>query len=453
MLGIWLGIFTFRVKIIDFNEMANINFRPNKGKSVKDTSKPQKIYIRYCIGRKVDFNASTNATVLIENWDFDKQRVKNRAHLTNRLEVNTLLTNLTKHFEEFESQNLRDGIIPSYQIVKSHFDSFYTAPDDKGKDQRLTFFAFVDKYIEDARTKPNPITKKPLSKNTLKDYVLTRNVLQQFSNEVKRFDFDDIDADWYDDFTKWCNKKGFKDNYKGKHIKTLKTFLNYALENNLTTNRNHQKRTFSVFKEETESIYLNLDELNTMWQMDLSNEPTKELARDLFLIGCFTGLRVSDYNNLKPTSIKVMDGVKMLVVKTQKTKKIVAIPMHPIVEAILTKYDGIPPRMFDQKINQNIKEIAEMAGIIEPVETTSTIGGLEVIKRHMKYELVTTHTARRSFCTNAYLTGTNSHDIMAISGHSTEKNFLKYIKVTPEQRAVKMSKAKFFNDTNHLKVV
>jgi integrase len=229
---------------------------------------------------------------------------------------------LTKHFEEFESQNLRDGIIPSYQIVKSHFDSFYTAPDDKGKDQRLTFFAFVDKYIEDARTKPNPITKKPLSKNTLKDYVLTRNVLQQFSNEVKRFDFDDIDADWYDDFTKWCNKKGFKDNYKGKHIKTLKTFLNYALENNLTTNRNHQKRTFSVFKEETESIYLNLDELNTMWQMDLSNEPTKELARDLFLIGCFTGLRVSDYNNLKPTSIKVMDGVKMLVVKTQKTKKI-----------------------------------------------------------------------------------------------------------------------------------
>ncbi len=433
--------------------MANINFRPNKGKTVIDQSKPQKIYIRYRVGRKIDFNASIGISVLIENWDFDKQRIKNRAHLTNRLEVNTLLTNLTKHFEVFEAQNLKDGIIPSYQMVKSHFDSFYTTQDDKGKDQRLTFFAFVDKYIEDARTKPNPITKKPLSKNTLKDYVLTRNVLRQFNDEVKRFDFDDIDLDWYDDFTKWCNTKGFKDNYRGKHIKTLKTFLNYALENNLTTNRNHQKRRFSVFKEETESIYLNLDELNTMWQMDLSNEPTKERARDLFLIGCFTGLRVSDYNNLKSTSIKVMNGVKMFVVKPQKTKRTVAIPMHPIVEAILTKYDGIPPRMFDQKINQNIKEIAEIAGIIEPVETTSTIGGLEVIKRQLKYELVTTHTARRSFCTNAYLSGMDSHDIMAISGHSTEKNFLKYIKVTPEQRAVKMSKALFFTNATALKIV
>jgi integrase len=432
--------------------MANINFRPNKGKAVSDPTKPQKIYVRYVLGRKVDFNASTGATVLIEDWDFEKQRVKNRAHLTNRLEINTLLSNLTKHFEDFEAQNLKDGFTPTYETVKKHFDSYGKDEQETTPARPLTFFEFVDTYIEDAKTKPNPITKKPLSKNTLKDYVLTRNTLKKFNDEVKRFNFEDIDSDWYDDFTTWCNKRGFKDNYKGKHIKTLKTFLNYALEHGLTTNRNHQKRAFSVFKEDTDSIYLNLDELTAIWQLDLSNNATKERARDLFLIGCFTGLRVSDYNNLKPSSIKEINGVKMFVVKTQKTKKTVAIPMHPIVDAILTKYDGIPAHMFDQKINQNIKEVARLTGLDEVIETTATISGLEVTQNQSKFELVTTHTARRSFCTNAYLMGMDSLDIMAISGHTTEKNFLKYIKVTPEQRAVKMSKSKFFTNATALKV-
>jgi integrase len=433
--------------------MANVNFRPNKGKTVNDLTKPQKIYIRYRVGRKIDFNASTGAKVFIENWDFDKQKVKNRSHVTNRNEINALLSNLTKHFESFEANNFKEGIIPTYQMVKNHFDSYFTNPEPKTNDRPLTFFEFIDNYINDAKTKPNPNTKKPLSKNTLKDYVLTRNVLKEFNDTFKKFDFESIDSDWYDDFSKWCNNKGFKDNYKGKHIKTLKTFLNNALEIGLTNNRNHQKRTFSVFKEDSDAIYLNIDELHQMWELDLSNDPTKERARDLFLIGCFTGLRVSDYNNLKPSNIKEVNGVKMFVVKTQKTKKTVAIPLHPIIEAILIKYDGIPNRMFDQKINQNIKEVARLTELFEVIETTATISGLEVTQKRKKFEMVTSHTARRSFCTNAYLMGMDSLDIMAISGHTTEKNFLKYIKVTPEQRAVKMSKTKFFSNATALKVV
>lgn len=430
-----------------------MNFRPNKGKTVNDVTKPQKIYIRYRVGRKIDFNASTGANVFIENWDFDKQRVKNRSHVTDRNEINALLSNLTKHFETFEANNLKEGIIPTYQMVKNHFDSYFTNPEPMTNDRPLTFFEFIDNYINDAKTKPNPNTKKPLSKNTLKDYVLTRNVLKDFNDTFKKFDFESIDSDWYDDFSKWCNNKGFKDNYKGKHIKTLKTFLNNALEIGLTNNRNHQKRTFSVFKEDSDAIYLNIDELRQMWELDLSNDPIKERARDLFLIGCFTGLRVSDYNNLKPSNIKEVNGVKMFVVKTQKTKKTVAIPLHPIIDAILTKYDGIPNRMFDQKINQNIKEVARLTELFEVIETTATISGLEVTQKRKKFEMVTSHTARRSFCTNAYLMGMDSLDIMAISGHTTEKNFLKYIKVTPEQRAVKMSKTKFFTNATALKVV
>jgi integrase len=455
---------------------SNINFRPNGGRTISDYTKPQKIYFCYLYGRNVDFRASINESVLIDisyfrndpnwkkddpikddqksDWSFEKQRIKERTHIHDRRAINGLIENLISHFKTFDDENTKNGIIPTREMVKNHFEAFWKTPEiETTPDRPITFFEFVDNYINDAKTKPNPITKKPLSKNTLKDYVLTRNVLKEFNDTFKKFDFKNIDSDWYDDFTNWCNKKGFKDNYKGKHIKTLKTFLNNALENGITDNRNHQKRAFSVFKEETDAIYLNLDELRQMWELDLTNEPTKERARDLFLIGCFTGLRVSDYNNLKPSNIKEVNGVKMFVVKTQKTKKTVAIPLHPIVEAILTKYNGIPSRMFDQKINQNIKEVARLTGLDEVIETTATISGFEVTQKRLKYEMVTTHTARRSFCTNAYLISINSLDIMAISGHTTDKNFIKYIKVTPEQRAVKMSQNAFFTNATALKVV
>jgi site-specific recombinase XerD len=440
--------------------MANVNFRPNKGKKILDKTKLQKIYIRYRLGRQIDFNASTGATVMMDDWDFEKQRVKNRSHINNRLNINRQLSNLTKYFEDFESENLKDGITPTYETVKKYYDLYGKTPEELANLSKTpeelvkppTFFEYLDIYIENARTKPNPKTKKPLSVNTIKDYVSTKGILRQFNDEVRKFDFDDIDLEWYKDFGLWCNKRGYNDNYKGKQIKTLKTFLNNAIEDEITNNRNHQKRDFVVLKEETDSIYLSLDELTAMWQLDLSNDPTKERARDLFLIGCFTGLRVSDFNYLKDSSLRETNGVKMIVVKPKKTQKTVAIPMHPIVEAILKKYNGIPTRMFDQKINQIIKEVARLVGLDEMIETASTRGGCEVTIKRPKYELVMTHTGRRSFCTNAYLSGMDSLDIMAISGHKSEKTFLLYIKVTPEQRAVKMSESDFFTNASAIKL-
>jgi site-specific recombinase XerD len=435
--------------------MANVNFRPNKGKTVNDITKPQKIYIRYRLGAKVDFNASTGASVLIENWDFDKQRVKNRSHVTDRNEINTLLSNLTTHFETFEAQNLKDGITPTYEMVKTYFDSFFTEPEQNTNDRPITFFDFVDSFIEKAKSKPNRYTKEnaPVKSGTINGYLTALNLFKRYNDEVQKFDFEDIDLHFYNKFSNWCDSLNFTKGYKGKNIKTLKVFMNAAVKEGATTNEKFRDSEFMVLRETADSIYLNLDELRQMWQLDLTNDPTKERARDLFLIGCFTGLRVSDYNNLKPSNIKEIDGVKILSVKTQKTATPVAIPLHPIVEAILTNYNGIPPRMYDQKINQNIKEVARLTGLDEVVETQTTIGGKVVTKRQPKYQMVCTHTARRSFCTNAYLTGMDSLDIMAISGHTTEKDFRKYIKVTPEQRAVKMSQNAFFTNATALKVV
>ena len=341
--------------------MANVIFRLNKGKAIQDPTKPQKIYVRYYIGRKIDFYASTGRTVLVDDWDTLKQRIKDRSHLINRLEDNQYLLDLKKHFEDFEFLNLKQGIIPTYEKVKNHFDAFKKntntenepTPDEPTPEHVPTFFEFVESFIHEAKTKPNrhTVNHTPVKSGTIRSYLTTLNLFKRYNDEVQRFDFDDIDMDFYNNFSKWCDSLGFKKGYKGKNIKTLKTWMSSAVRNGITTNVKFRDTDFVSVKETADTVYLSLDELTTIWKLDLSKSPTKERARDLFLIGCFTGLRVSDFNTLKPSSVREIEGVKILIVKTQKTNKTVGIPLHPIVEAIFTKYDGKPPRMQDQKIN------------------------------------------------------------------------------------------------------
>jgi hypothetical protein len=108
--------------------------------------------------------------------------------------------------------------------------------------------------------------------------------------------------------------------------------------------------------------------------------------------------------------------------------------------------------MPDQHINYCIKKVAELAGIDQLETKEITKGGKKVIFNSKKFELVANHTARRSFCTNAYLSGMPTIDIMAISGHSSEKVFYNYIKASHLERAEKIGKHKFFSEGN-LKIV
>ena len=191
-----------------------------------------------------------------------------------------------------------------------------------------------------------------------------------------------------------------------------------------------------------------------LWNRDLSKNELQERARDLFLIGAYTGLRVSDYNNLSSQHIKKVSGIDMLHVKTKKTGNVVAIPLHPIVRQILIKNDwNAPQRLADQQINDLIKEVGLDAGLDSIEYITQTKGGKQITVKKYKYELIKTHTSRRSFCTNTFLSGMNAIDIMAISGHKTERAFLTYIKVTPEQTAIRMAEHPFFKNSSHLKVV
>jgi integrase len=181
---------------------------------------------------------------------------------------------------------------------------------------------------------------------------------------------------------------------------------------------------------------LSKQELQALNELDLTDNPRLDKVRDLFLVGCWTGLRFSDFSNIQAKNIK--GG--FITIKTQKTGKEVVIPIHEVVLNILDKYkdkteNSLPPSISNQKMNEYLKEIAEKAEFKETVSKTFTKAGKTVTINKSKFDLVSCHTARRSFATNMYLDSVPSITIMAITGHTTESSFMKYIRITPQEHA------------------
>ena len=197
--------------------------------------------------------------------------------------------------------------------------------------------------------------------------------------------------------------------------------------------------------EDVSHIYLNENELDLLWNLDLSNNSRLETVRDLFLIGCHTALRFSDFTNIKPQNIIETTGGRAIKIQTQKTSQTVFIPLHWRVEVILAKYDNQLPRAIsNQKMNDYLKEVGKLAGIDTQIETSKTKAGLKFTSLQPKYELITTHTARRSAATNMFKAGIPSISIMRITGHKTESVFLKYINFSDEENAILIMNHDFF---------
>ncbi len=304
-------------------------------------------------------------------------------------------------------------------------------------DKIKTLFGFFADLIVQSKTGGRLVHKtgQPYSISTIKAYTTTLNHLTTFHATRKRkIDFNTVDIDFYTDFVEYLAKTlKMTSNSIGKYIKTLKTVLNEATERGINSNLQYRSRKFSTISEQTDSIYLNDAEIKELEDLELSNNKRLESVRDLFLVGCFTGLRFSDFSILTAGNIK--DG--FIEITQTKTGAPVVIPLHQTVKKIIEKYnEQLPPSISNQKTNEYLKDLADMVPGLKKTFTRSfTKGGLKVTKTFEKRELLVTHTARRSFATNEYLHGTPAITIMAITGHKTEKAFLRSIKLTPTEHA------------------
>ncbi len=319
--------------------------------------------------------------------------------------------------------------------LTSLIDRFYNP--EKYLQANTNLFGYIQYFIDNSHTRTNIKTGNPVCYKMRREYQVTFNYLKEYAKEHGEPDFIDIDLEFYDQFVDFLRKKGLSINTIGKKIQTLKIFLNSATEQGINHYQKYKSKNFVAISEESDNIYLTKEELKKFYEHDFTALPHLERVRDKFIVASWTGLRYSDLQQVTPDKIK--DNGTFIELKQKKTGKKVFIPVHPMVMAILNKYNGsLPKTISNQKYNEYLKDAAKLAGIDEVFIKTASHNGMKHEKKYLKYELISSHTARRSFCTNAYEDNIPTLAIMAISGHKTETAFLKYIKTDAKKHAEKV---------------
>ena len=221
------------------------------------------------------------------------------------------------------------------------------------KKSNTNLITFARKYISRESRRPNIITGKRLSHGRVKNLKVTLSKLIEYSKETKIPNWNNLGMEFYFSFHKWMESKNYSVNYIGKNISNLKLIPNDAFDKKILTNTDFKSKRFKVYTEESEEIYLSILELELIINIDLSNMPgIYDTARDVFIIGAFTGLRVSDYKRLKPENLVMFSDIEMIKVATKKTGNEVIIPIHPHVKSVLIKRNGkLPPKVHENSIN------------------------------------------------------------------------------------------------------
>jgi integrase len=367
------------------------------------------------------------------DWSTAKERAKNKSVLTSDGEhlLNDLLENLEDVCMTSYKKEKANGI-PTPEVLKQHLKDFLNK--NLNKDiQDNKFYELIERFVK------GEIKHKGANKaeSTIRAYTTTYNLLKQFERDRNyRIGFDTINLDFYYKFVDYLSKphkltiknkdrlmEGLMPNTIGTRIKNIKVFMNEAVDLGLTTNMQYKHRKFAVLTEETDAIYLTEKEIIKLYKHDFSNNKRLEQARDLFVFGCFTGLRFSDYSQIKPENVVSIDGKTMIKKVAKKTKTLTIIPSNPVIGNIFFRYGNSSPKAIsNQRFNEYIKEACEKAGLTE-------VGRLNTHPGKALYESVSSHTCRRSFATNYYLQGFPILDLMKITGHKTQSSFLKYIKM------------------------
>lgn len=238
--------------------------------------------------------------------------------------------------------------------------------------------------------------------------------------------------------------KGLKNSTIEKKIDYLKWFLNWASEKGYNSNRAYKTFHPTLKKTQKRVIYLNKEEIAKVKGLNLSGDKAfLEPVRDVFLFCCFSGLRHSDANNLRRSDIKD----NSLTVTTVKTADSIIIELNDITKAILEKYKDVPfkddkalPNLTNQAMNRDLKKLCRLAGIDEEIRVTTYKGNVRTDEVHPKYELVGTHTGRRTFIVNALSLGIPPDVVMKWTGHSDYKSMKPYIDIVDSIKAESMTK-------------
>ncbi len=253
----------------------------------------------------------------------------------------------------------------------------------------------------------------------------------------RSFDWDDVNTAFHFRLVQKMRAEGFALNYQWKMVSQLKTVMNEGLKLKYHNNTDFQQ--YKTMREDPDTVYLTKAEVDALWDYKPKGELDRK-ARDLFILGVYTAARFSDYSRLSEDMIQ--DGVIRF--HQVKTAGAVLLPVAPRVVEVLKRNGGRAPRLSQQHLNEWIKRVCKEVGIDSPVEVTKTVGASHKTEIKKKYELVSSHTARRTGASLLYMTGVPLQQVMLITGHKDEKSIRRYLRLTKEENVALLRDNPFF---------
>ena len=389
--------------------------------------------------KRIEF--TTGYRIDAVKWDTNKQRVRNGC--TNKLkqsasEINASLlgyyTEVQEIFKKFEVEE----IMPTPEQIKEAFNALHK-PIEEVKQRKSTpnaFYKAFDEFVRDCGR------QNDWTDSTYEKFAAVKNHLMNFRDGLT---FDFFDEKGLNDYVTYLRDvKEMRNSTIGKQLSFLKWFLRWAFKKGL-----HQNNAYDSYKPKLKStqkkiIFLTWEELNKLRKFEIpAAKQALDRVRDVFLFQCFTGLRYSDVFNLRKSDIKG-DHIEVTTVKTSDS---LIIELNKHSKAILDKYkdvafedDKVLPVITNQKMNDYLKELAELAGIDEPVRQTYYRGNERIDEVTPKYALLGTHAGRRTFICNALALGIPPQVVMKWTGHSDYKAMKPYIDIADDIKANAMSK-------------
>ena len=416
--------------------MASIKFNLNN-----NNSKTKTLIYLILNYRHERLKISTEISVIPKNWNKNKQRVKELLDIPNHHHINLSLEKMSLNMiEEFNKHIEKYGALDK-DILKESFTTSIKLNKNTKKvkksfwDYFEEFIEYKDKHLDDIRDYNNSLRKHLIATEKL---LKTRT---SFEN-IKLLDNGFIDKmENYLTYKAINSKKteGLSVNTIGKQFKNLRVFLNWCFEREYVNP--FPIKHIKVNQEIIDEVYMDEDELNTLIKLKLTND-LEIKVRDGFILGCNTALRFSDLNLLRRAHINKTKGKETIELQQKKTKKKVVIALGKTSFKILKKYDYESPikKINSIVFNKTIRKICKDAKMDTIKTQYKTIQGKLQEIDYKKYELISSHTCRRTFCTLQVKKGTPISFIMAITGHKTEKNFLRYLKLDEQTAAEEMRK-------------
>lgn len=405
------------------------------------SNSPTPIYFTaYFKDEKKSLIYSTEKAIHPQDWDPTNYLPKNKGlihHSSKQVSIiKTRCNTIVTHFEEIEAIYEKLGEKLTTIKAKQELDL-------KLSRSTIGSNSFFDVYDEFLEYKINDFSKNSIGDSTVNRYKYYRNFLKNFEKDNKRkIAFATINESFYNDLLKYAVEvKKQSANTLYRNVGLFKTFLHWAYDNQKTRNNAFLKFE-KPSKQNTNEIALNLDQVTDILNYDLSDEPKLERVRDVFLIGCLTGQRFSNYSQFKKSDLINSNDEEILLVPDCKDKsKILSIPCLEVTKKILNKYNFELPIISNQNFNKYLKEAFKYMGYDNNTKKIKKIGKKIIEESIPLYSRISSHVARRSFITIMLNNRVPIKVIMSITGHKSLENFMAYYKPDDTQKIEGMKEA------------